>query len=331
MDIATREVASRKELGIFIKLPYKMRGTESNWLPPLLRDEKEYFDSARNPAFRYCRTVMYLAWKGAQPVGRIMGIINTRHNEAQSEKTARFCYLETPNDNEICGALLGAVEDWARREGLNKIIGPFGFSDQDPEGFLVEGFENLATIATYYNPPYVLDLLDRFGYSKEIDWVVYMLDISRPLPEWYMAIYERVRSRTDFRLLEFRKRSELKKHMIPVFELMNESYTEIYGYAPLDKEEMAYVTKKYLPVLDPRFIKMIYDKDRLIGFFIAMPELGEGLKKANGRLFPFGLIHILKAAGRTRQLDLLLGAIRKEYQGRGLDLLMGVPMIESAR
>ncbi|MDH7515530.1 MAG: hypothetical protein QHI48_06635 [Bacteroidota bacterium] len=331
MSIVVREVTSHRDVREFIRLPYRLHRDDENWLPPLIRDEKEYFDPKRNPAFRYCRVMMALAWDGSMPVGRIMGVINTRHNAARNERTARFSCLETIDDATVSGALLSAFEQWARGEGMDKAIGPFGFTDQDPEGFLVEGYEHLATIATYYNKPYIIEHLARHGYEKEIDWVVYKVDITKPLPDWYLAMHERVRARSSCRLVEFRKRSELKRRMVPLFELMNECFEDIYGYAPLDRAEMEYLTKKYLIALDPRFVKMVYDGDTMVGFFIAMPCLSEGLKRANGRLFPFGVFHILHAYRTAKQLDLLLGGVKKTHQGRGVDILMGVAMVESAR
>jgi len=228
--------------------------------------------------------------------------------------------------------LLGFVEDWARKKGMTKIVGPYGFSDQDPEGFLIEGFEHRATIATYYNFEWMPRFLEKRGYSKEVDYFVYKIDVPQEIPGFYKRIYERVRKRGEFELIEFRKRKELKPWIKSVLHLMNECYSgsNIYGYAPLDEEEMEALAKRYMPVIDPRFVKVVKKGSEVVAFIVGMPDLTEGIQKARGRLFPFGFLKILRAAKKTKQLDLLLGAIKEEYRGRGLDVLMGTRMIHSA-
>jgi hypothetical protein len=262
-----------------------------------------------------------------------MGVINRKYNEIRNEKTARFGYLETWEDEGIVRALLERVEEWARAHGMTKIIGPYGFTDQDPEGFLIEGFENRATIATYCNFEWMPRLIEEQGYSKDVDYFVYKLDVPQEFPEFYKKIYERVKRKGNFEVLEFEKKKKLKPWIKPVLRLMNECYTEsnIYGYAPLDEREMEELTKRYLPVLDPRFVKGVLKDGELVAFVVGIPDMTEGIQRARGRLFPFGFLKILRAAKKTKQLDLLLGAIKEKYRGLGLDVLMGVKMIMTAR
>jgi len=261
-----------------------------------------------------------------------LGIINPRYNQQRGEKTARFGYLEAPYDEEVVKVLLDSVEDWARKKGMNRVIGPYGFSDQDPEGFLIKGFEHRATIATYYNFDWMPKLVEKMGYTKELDYFVYKLDVPREFPAFYQKIYERVQKKGQFELIEFRKKKELKPLIKPVLHLMNECYSasNIYGYAPLDEKEMDDLAKRYLPVIDPRFVKAVQKEGKIVAFIVGMPDLTEGIQKARGRLFPLGFLKILRAAKKTKQLDLLLGAIKEQYRGRGLDVLMGVKMILSA-
>jgi predicted GNAT family acetyltransferase len=332
MDINLREVKTRKDLKKFIHLPEKVHAGHPHWVHPIYMDEWKYFDPKRNKAFSYCDTVLLLAFRGEKVVGRVMGIINSRYNEYRKEKTARFGYLETEEDEDIVRSLLGYVEDWARKKGMRKIIGPYGFSDQDPEGFLIEGFENRATIATYYNFEWLPSFVAQQGYTKDVDYFVYKLDVPKEFPEFYRRIYERVRRKGDFEMVEFSKRKELKPWIKPILHLMNECYTgsSIYGYAPLDEKEMEDLAKRYLPVLDPRFVKAVKKDDEVVAFIVGMPDITAGIRKARGHLLPFGFLKILRAAKKTKQLDLLLGAIKEEYRGRGLDVLMGVKMILSA-
>ncbi len=332
MTVDIREVKGRRDLRAFIFLPKKIHTYHKNWVPPIYMDEKKYFNPKKNKAFSYCDTVLLVAFRGKDAVGRVMGIINSRYNQYKKERTARFGYLETEKDEEAVNALLDFLDDWARKKGMNKIVGPYGFSDQDPEGFLIEGFENRPTIATYYNFEWMPRFVEKRGYSKEVDYFVYRIDVPREFPEFYRRIYERVKKRGGFDILEFKKKRELKPWINSVLHLMNECYvgSDIYGYAPLDEEEMAALTKRYLPVIDPRFVKVVKKGDEVVAFIVGMPDLTEGIQKARGRLFPLGFLKILRAAKKTKQLDLLLGAIKEEHRGRGLDVLMGTKMILSA-
>jgi len=331
--VEIREVKTRKDLKRFICLPEKIHAGHKTWVPPIYWDEWKYFDARKNQAFSYCDTLLLLAFRGDEVVGRVMGIINRRYNAHRKDATARFGYLETWEDEEVVRTLLQTVENWARERGMNRIIGPYGFTDQDPEGFLIEGFENRATIATYHNFPWMPRMVENLGYTKDVDYFVYKLDVPREIPEFYRRIYERVRKKGKFEVIEFRKRKEIKPWIKPVLSLMNECYTasNIYGYTPLDEQEMEDLAKRYLPILDPRLVKGVKKGDDLVAFIVGIPDMTEGIQKARGRLFPLGFIKILRAAKKTKQLDLLLGAIKETYRGRGLDVLMGVKMLMSAR
>lgn len=332
MAVELREIASRKDLKTFIYLPEKIHAGHKNWVHPLFSDDWKYFDPKKNKAFGYCDTLLLLAYKDGRPVGRVMGIINKRYNEHRGERSARFGYLECPEDREVFRALLGRVESWARDKGMTRIVGPYGFSDQDPEGFLIEGFDHRATIATYYNFEWMPKWLAEEGYTKDNDWFVYKLVVPKEPPELYKKIYERAMKRGTFEILEFKTRKEIKPWVRPILSLMNECYMagNIYGYAPLEEQEMDDLAQRFLPILDPRFVKAIRKDGQVVAFIIAMPDMTEGILKARGRLFPFGFIHVLRSARRTKQLDLLLGAVKDQYRGQGLDVLMGIKVLIAA-
>ena len=333
MDIEIREVKTRKDLKKFIYLPEKIHENHANWVHPIYMDEWNYFNPKKNEAFSYCDTIILLAFRGEEAVGRIMGIINSRYNEHKNEKTVRFGYLETWEDEEVIRALLNHVEDWARNKGMTKIVGPYGFSDQDPEGFLIEGFENRATIATYYNFEWMPSLVEKQGYTKDVDYFVYKLDVPKEVPEFYKRIYERAKKRGNFELLEFKKKKKIKPWIVPILSLMNECYLagNIYGYTPLSEKEMKSLAARYMPVLDPRFLKAVLIEGEVASFVVGIPDMTEGIQKARGRLLPFGFLKVLRAAKKTTQLDLLLGAIKEKYRGRGLDAIMGIKMVISAQ
>jgi hypothetical protein len=332
MSVDIREVQGKKDLRTFIYLPEKVHEDHAKWVHPIYMDEWSYFDPAKNKAFGYSDTILLLAWRGAECVGRIMGIINHRFNEHRNEKTARFGFLETREDPETVRALLGRIEAWARGKGMTRIVGPYGFSDQDPEGFMIEGFEHGVTIASYYNFEWMPKFIEDCGYVKDIDYFVYKIDVPKELPEFYKKIYERARKKGSFEVVGFTSKKQLKPWIRPILSLMNECYMQnnIYGYAPLDEKEMDDLAKKYMPVLDPRFIKIVRKDGEAVAFIIGMPDMTAGIRKARGRLFPFGILYIIRAAKKTKQLDLMLGAVKDKYRGMGLDVMMGVKMIESA-
>jgi GNAT superfamily N-acetyltransferase len=333
MKVTVKEVQDRRDRKTFIYLPEKIHAGHSGWVPPIYMDECSYFNPRKNRAFSYSDTIILLAFRGEKPAGRIMGVINHRYNEFSGDKAARFGYLETWQDEDVIRTLLNRVEEWARERGIKRIIGPYGFTDQDPEGFLIEGFDSPVTIPGYYNFEWMPEMVEKMGYTKDIDYVVYKIAVPEELPEFYVKIFERAKRKGHFEVVEFTKRKQLKPWIIPVLQLMNECYSgsRIYGYAPLEEDEMISLAKRYLPLLNPRFVKAVKHEDELAAFIVGMPNLADGIRKARGRLLPFGLWKIFREAKKTKQLDLLLGAIKESYRGRGLDVLMGVAMLKSAR
>lgn len=327
MAVRLIPVAGKRELKQFIYLAEELHRDHPMWMPPLYMDEWDYFDPKKNRAFAYCDTTLMLAEKDGRLVGRVLGIINRRHNEHVKEQTARFALLESTKDQEVLHALLDHVESWARAKGMTKVIGPFGFNDQDPEGFQVEGFEHHPTIVTYYNFPWLIPMLEAEGYGKETDYVVYKVPAPKAIPELMLKVAERV-ERRGFREVGLRSKKDVKKYIVPVLRLMNEAYQGIYGYSVLDEQEMHDLAKKYLMMLDIRFLKIVAKDDEVVGFMIAMPDLSQAFIKSRGRLLPFGWIPFLRELKRKRfhQLDLLLAGIKEEYRGKGLDMLIGREM-----
>ena len=330
MTISIREVTTRSSLKAFIKFPASLYKKNPNWLPPLYIDEWNFHNKNKNKAYAVSDTILFTAHLDNKIVGRIMGIINYKYNEMKSENNARFFAFECIDDSEVAFALLRSVEDWARSKGMEKIIGPFGFSDKDPQGFLITGFEYPAIIITPYNPEYYNRLVEEYGFQKEVDLVEYRISVPENIPEFYQKILNRVSQNNHIKCIEFSKKKELKPYIIPVLRLMNETFSEVYGSYELTDDEMKKLAADYMPVLDPEFVKVILnDENEAISFFIGLPDIAPGLKKARGRLFPLGLYFILRSLKHTDQLVLMLGGIKPAYQGKGLDVLMGVKMLES--
>ena len=331
MGVEIREVKTRQDLKTFINLPAKIHKDHTNWVPPIYMDDWAFFDSRKNKSFSYSDTILLLAYKDGKAVGRIMGIINNRYNELHNEKDGRFCFMETWNDAEVFNSLISYVENWVKEKGMVNLVGPLGFSDKDPQGFLINGFDAPMVIAANGNFPYMPELLEKKGYDKKVDCVVYKVDIPDKIPEIYTKIYDRVMSRGKIKVLEFTKRSQLKPLIRPIFTLLNETFKDIYAFAPFEISEMDDFANRYLILMDPRFIKVITNNDgEIIAFFIAMPDISKGIVASKGKILPFGILQIFRAQKKTKQLNLLLGGVKEEYRGSGVDVVMGIKMFETA-
>jgi len=331
MSVDIQEVQSRRQKRLFIHLPARIHKGHSNWVPPIYMDERTYFNPKKNKSFSYADTILLLAYKETRLVGRIMGIINKRYNESRGEFFARFSFFECWDDPEVATALLKAVEEWAGKKGMVKLVGPLGFSDKDPQGLLVEGFNEPIVIATNCNYPYLPEFVEKNGFGKEVDLVVYKVDIPEQVPEIYQRIHDRVLSRNNLVIKEFKNKKELKPAIRPVLGLMNETFQDIYGYDKMTGKEMDEFAARYIPLLDPAFIKVVEnDLQEPVAFLIGMPDLSDGIRKSGGYILPIGIFHILRAGKKTKQLNLLLGGIREDHRNHGLDAVMGTLMIKSA-
>ncbi|PKP36255.1 MAG: hypothetical protein CVT98_08490, partial [Bacteroidetes bacterium HGW-Bacteroidetes-15] len=218
--LTVREVIGKGDLKTFIHLPQKIHAQNKNWLPPIYVDEWNFFNPQKNRSFSHCDTILLLAFEGNKPVGRIMGIINHTHNTLHNESTARFGYFECYNNSAIASMLLAKVEEWARSFKMNRIIGPYGFSDKDPQGLLVDGYEHMPILDSACNLPYLVDLVENEGYVREFDCLIYRLDLSQNLPDGYAVIAQRVERNNGYTFISPTKRSELKPLIVPILQLV---------------------------------------------------------------------------------------------------------------
>jgi hypothetical protein len=330
--VIIHEVNSKSELREFIHLPASIHKNHSNWVPPIYMDDWEFFNPKKNKSFEFCDTILLLAYRSEKVVGRIMGVIHNTYNEKHQEKNARFAFFETWNDDVVATALLQSVENWGRNKGMEKLVGPLAFSDKDPQGFLIEGFDEPCVIASNCNFPYQVELLEKNSFTKEVDLVEYKINIPNPIPEFYLKIEARAsRMNADLKVLEFTSRRKVKPYIHPVLHLLNKTFTEIFGFSPFMEKEMDDFANRYLFLINPKFIKIVVNGNNdVVAFVIGMSHIGEGIQKAKGYLFPFGIFKIFAAARKTKQLNLLLGGIDPAYRGKGLDVMMGVKMMQSA-
>jgi hypothetical protein len=328
-EILIQEVKTKKDKRIFINLPSQVHKNDPNWLPPIYMDEWELFDKKKNKSYQYADTVLYLALKDKKVVGRVMGIINRRYNAIHNEQHGRFCFMECYEDQEVVHALIKKVEEWVREKGMIKMVGPLAFSDKDPQGFQIEGFEYPKFIVCPTNDSYLPEMIVKEGFTKHRDLVNYLAKTPDDLPLVYKKILARVSENKEYKIIEFQSKKELKPYIIPVLELMNQTFMEIYGFVPLTDKEKIELASRYLMILDPRYIKVIEATDGLIGFAVGIPDISEGIRKAGGKLFPFGIFRILRESKRSKKLLMLLGGVRKDYRGKGIDVLMAVKILQS--
>lgn len=331
MSIEIRVVDTPVLLKEYIFLPEKIYRQEPRWVPPMYMDEWAFHDPKQNKALSYCDTVRVMAYCDSKPVGRIMGIVHHPYNKQHHEDVVRFFNLDCINDQTVAHTLIGYIENWGKAKGIRKIIGPFGFSDKDPQGLQIEGLEFLPIIATPTNPRYLQALVENEGYQKEVDCVSYQMPIHPTLPPIYEKVYHRISRNQSLKLLEFTSKRQLGPYIISVLRLVNEAYESIFGFVPMTEEEMKKFAAQYLPVLDPFFVKVVVNvENEVIAFVVAMPDMSKGIQKAKGKLFPFGFIHILLAMRKATQLNLLLGAVKPGFRGVGINVLLGKSLMESA-
>lgn len=331
MAIQIKEVSTKSDLNTFIYLPEKNHENHKNWVQPLFVDEEKFFNKEKNPAFAHNRTILLLAFENGKAVGRIMGIIPDEFNRMNRMKTARFSYFECYKDKKVFDALLKTIEEWALKAGCNQIIGPMGFSDKEPQGFLTKGFEEMHMPVTNHSFEHMAQFITEDFYRPYVELCQYDVPLNKEMLKRYDVFAERVMRQMNIKIHEFTSTSQIKPFVKPVFELINSTYTEIYGFTKVTEEEADEFGSRFLPLLNPRLIKILTNgNNKVIAFVIAMPNVNEGIKKARGRFLPFGWYHIFRAMKTSKRLVLLLGAVQNEMQNKGLDAVLAVKLIGSA-
>ena len=330
MGVCVKEVRSGKDLKKFIKFPFTLYKDCPQWVPPLMFDEINTLSSKKNPAFEYCECKMWLAYKDDRIAGRIAGIINHKFIEKWGKKAIRFGWIDFIDDEEVSIKLIDAVTGWAKERGLEYIQGPLGFTDLDYEGMLIEGFNEVGTLATIYNYAYYPKHLEKFGFEKEADWVEFEIKVPEVIPDKAVRIAEIVKAKSKIRVLDAKKTKELIPYGEGIFEVINSSYSNLFGFVELTEKQIKKYIKQYLGFVIPDYLKILLDEEnKVAGFVIGLPSLTKALQKSRGRLFPFGFLHILKAMKNNRYIDLYLGAIRPDLQGKGADALLMTELTKS--
>jgi len=322
MSIKIKEVLTNSDRKKFVNLQYELYKGQKNWVPPLKNGELHYLQPEHNPAFKYNDIKFYLAEKDGKVVGRIGAAISPAYNEKTGKKYVRIVKPEFIDDAEVVDALFKTVEDFGREKGMELCHGPLGFSNLDTQGLLIEGFDELQSIASVYHLPYYKEHFERLGYVKENDWVEFRLKLEEGVIKKGMRATELIKKRYGFETIHFTSVAEMKDKAPLVFKILNEAFAVLPYVVELNEEMQKYYIAKYFDVLNPKFVKAVKKGDEIVGFIIAVPSLSLAMQKANGHLFPFGFRHIMKARKQNNVADLFLTGVAKKNQNEGVAVIL---------
>lgn len=332
MSVEIKKVTTKSELKRFIRFNYEFYKDNPYSVPDLYDDMLNTFSPKKNAAFEFCEADYFLALRDGKIVGRVAAIINRRANETWNRKTVRFGWIDFIDDMEVSTALIDTVKQWGKERGMIEIEGPLGFTDMDAEGMLVEGFDQLSTMATIYNYPYYPQHMERLGLSKSADWVEMKIYVPDAIPEKHRRISEIIAKRYNLHIRKLKSKKEVRQSGVAhdIFRLINDAYTPLFGYSRMTERQIDQYVKMYVPVLDLRMVSIVEnEQNEIVAVGISMASLSRALQKAKGRLLPFGWYHLLKALmwKRPKVLDLLLVAVRPDYQGKGVNALLFTDLI----
>ena len=325
MDLRIVNVKTKRQIRDFVEFQLEHYKGNPYYVPPIIADEMAVFMPDKNPAFETAELQLFLAYRGDKIVGRIGAIVSHAANEKYNYKNMRFSWIEFTEDYEVCKLLLDTAIEWGRQRGMTTVSGPHGFNDFDMQGMLVEGYDKMATIASFYNYSYYPEYLERYGFEKEIDFIEYL---STPTgetnkPEQLFKVSDYVRRKNNIHFVEYSRTKDYIMRAPEIFSLLETAFDKNFGTVPLTANQIKYYTKKYLLYLSPKLIKLAEnEKGELVGFVITMPNMSEAFRKANGHMFPTGIFHVLKAMRSTECLDFYFLGVHPDYRKKGVDAVI---------
>ncbi|MBR3428092.1 MAG: N-acetyltransferase [Bacteroidales bacterium] len=321
MSIDIVKVESHKQLKKFVTFPLHLYKNCPNWVPALEGDEYDTFNPEKNGAYDFCEADCFLAYRGNDIVGRVAAIIN--HKADDAENIVRFGWLDFIEEEEVLRALIDTVADWGKQRGRTEMRGPWGFTDMDKEGLLVEGYEHLSPFTCLYNYPYYGEMLERTGFTKDVDWTQRTLEVSKELPSMFQFA-NLIEKRFKVHVVQPRSMKDMaNRYGMEIFHMYNEAFAPLNGFSPLTDKQIDAYLKTYVPILDKDFVALAVNADdKPVGFVFCVPSLSKAVKKSNGRLFPFGFINILKALKKNDTLEALIMGVMPEYQQCGIPVLL---------
>ena len=333
--VQIKKVETRYDLKKFIEFHYDLYEGNAYDVPNLYSDELNTLRKDRNAAFDFCEAEYFLAYKEGRIVGRVAAIINHKANDKWGRKSVRFGWIDFVDDTEVSAALIKTVEDYGREKGMKEIVGPLGFTDMDPEGMLTEGFDQLGTMATIYNYEYYprhIEAMD--GFTTDNKYVEYKLYVPKTVPEKYAKVADMIQRRYNLHIRKLTKKDVFEGgYGNQIFQLINETYKDLYGFSELSDRQIEQYVNMYFPLADLSLITVIEDRgvnNKMVGMGISIPSLSRALQKCRrGRLLPFGWWHVLRAIKqhKTKYVDLLLLGVRPEYRAKGANALLFADLI----
>lgn len=321
--ITIKEISTQKELKQFVKFPFKLYKNNPYWVPPIIKDEVASFDKNLNPVFEHAQSFYFLAYKNNEIVGRIAAIINHLEIKQLNIKRMRFGWFDFIDDIEVSKALLNKVAAIGMDNNLEFMEGPMGFSNLDKVGVLTEGFDHIGSMITWYNYPYYKEHFEKLGFTVEKEYNESKFPFTNVNPNLFIKASALIKERYQLKSLNFKKKEEFFPYVNKMFDLFNESYASLSSFVPISDIQKEYFKKKYLSFINPELIKYIADKDdNLVAFAITMPSFSKALQKANGKLFPFGVFHLLHAKKHSKDILFYLIGIHPDYQNKGVTAII---------
>lgn len=317
--ITIQEVTTKKGMKRFVKFPFEIYKGNPYWVPPIIKGELESLNKDKNPAFEHANARFFIALKNEKIVGRIAAIINHYEVEKQSIKKMRFGWYDVIDDIKVSKALLDKVQEIGRQNQLEYVEGPVGFSNLDKVGVLTEGFDHIGTMITWYSQPYYKDHLEQLGFVKEKEYLENKFHIKNVDRAYYAKISRIIKHRFKLKSVNYTKTDEIMPHVDEMFALFSKTYSKLASFVPISDNQIKYFKEKYISFVNPEFIKFVFDEnDKMIAFAIIMPSFAKALQKTKGKLFPFGIFHLLKARKNPKVVTSYLIGVAEEYQNKGV-------------
>lgn len=332
MAVEIKEITTRKEVRAFVDFPEKLYRNNPYYVPPLFFDQMDTLDREKGAAREFCDSKLFMAYKDGEAVGRVAAIVNHKANAQWNHKEVRFGWIDFVDDPEVSRALMDKVEEFGREHGMEKVVGPLGFTDFDPEGMLIDGYDALSTMALIYNHPYYNDHMTALGFEKDVDWIEYKVTIPQELPQRWDRMPKILSQRSNVHLRQLtRKIVREEDYGHKVFKLINECYKDLYNFTVLPDHMAEKYLGFYLRILDLKYLSMVEnEKGELVAFGISMPSIVHALQKCRGHLFPFGWWHLAKSMFIKHEegIELLLIGVRPDYQNTGINSLLFMDLFQ---
>ncbi|MCG1035578.1 GTP cyclohydrolase [Polaribacter sargassicola] len=321
--ITIKKISTKKEMKQFVTFPFSLYKNNKYWVPPIIKDEIDNFDPTKNPVFENADAHFFVAIKNNKIVGRVIAIINWFEVEKQQIKKMRFGWFDVIDDIEVSKALLNKVKEIGLKNNLEYIEGPIGFNNLDKTGVLVEGFDHIGTMITWYNHPYYKEHLEQIGFVKEKEYLENKFKFKNVDIPYFDRISKILKRRFKLKALDFTQTKDIMPYVDEMFEVFSASYSKLSSFVPISDAQIAFFKKKYIGFINPEYIKFVVDENnKLIAFAIVMPSFSEALQKAKGKLFPFGLFHLLKARKHSKDVTFYLIGVRPDYQNKGVHAII---------